>query len=62
MTRQDRLRKEARHRHLQDGSIIDHLARNFGSGGAGGPGRRIDGDAGLCEQFRKRWIGGLPEF
>jgi hypothetical protein len=62
MTRQDRLRKQARHQRLQDGSIIDHLARNFGPLKASGSGRRIDGDAGLCEQFRKRWIGGLPEF
>lgn len=62
MTRQDRLRKQARHQRLQDRSVIDHLAKSFTSGQMEASGRRIDADAGLCEQFRKRWTGGLPQF
>ena len=62
MTRQDRLRKQARHQRLQDSSIIDHLAKSFGVGQPNRPGRRIEADAGLSEQFRKRWTGGLPQF
>lgn len=62
MTRQDRLRKQARHQRMQDRSVIDHLAKNFGAGQPSRPGRRFDANSGLCEQFRKRWTGGLPQF
>ena len=62
MTKQDRLRKQARHQRLQDRSIIEHLAKSFAGGQPSRPGRRIDADAGLCDQFRKRWSGGLPQF
>jgi hypothetical protein len=62
MTKQDRLRKQARHQRLQDRSVIEHLAKNFAGGQPNRPGRRIDADAGLSDQFRKRWSGGLPQF
>lgn len=62
MTRQDRLRKQARHQRMHDRSIIDHLAKSFTAGQADRPVRRHDSDTGLCEQFRKRWTGGLPQF
>jgi hypothetical protein len=62
MTRQDRLRKQARHQRLQDGSVIEHLAKSFGGNKPSLAGRRIDSDAGLSEQFHKRWTGGLPQF
>jgi hypothetical protein len=62
MKRQERMRKLARHQALQDRSVIDHLAKTFGSGGVRSLGRRIDADAGLCEQIRKQWTGGLPQF
>jgi len=62
MTRQDRLRKQARHQRLQDRSVIEHLAKSFGGSQPSQAGRRIDADAGLSEQFRNRWTGGLPQF
>jgi hypothetical protein len=62
MTRQDRLRKQARHQRLHDHSVIDHLAKSFGSGQDDRPVRRLDADAGLCDQVRKQWTGGLPQF
>ena len=62
MKRQERIRKQARHQSLQDSSVIDHLAKSFGSGGANRQGRRVDADAGLVEQIRKQWTGGLPQF
>jgi hypothetical protein len=61
MKRQERLRKQARHQSLQDRSVIDHLAKSFSSRSSM-PGRRLDSDTGLCEQFRKQWTGGLPQF
>jgi hypothetical protein len=62
MKRQERLRKQARHQSIQDRSVIEHLAKSFSSSRSSLPGRRLDGDAGLCEQFRKQWTGGLPQF
>ena len=62
MKRQERIRKQARHQSLQDRSVIDHLAKSFGTAGGDRPGRRLDADAGLCEQIRKQWTGGLPQF
>jgi hypothetical protein len=62
MTRQDRLRKQARHQRLHDRSVIDHLAKSFSPSESSRPARRHDADTGLCEQFRKQWTGGLPQF
>jgi hypothetical protein len=62
MTRQDRLRKQARHQRLHDNSVIDHLAKSFGAGQDDRPVRRLDADAGICDQVRKQWTGGLPQF
>ena len=62
MTRQDRLRKQVRHQRLHDHSVIDHLAKSFGSGPEDRPVSRLDADAGLCDQVRKQWTGGLPQF
>jgi hypothetical protein len=61
MKRQERLRKQARHQSMQDRSVIDHLAKSFSSRSSM-PGRKLDSDATLCEQFRKQWTGGLPQF
>lgn len=61
MKRQDRLRQQARHQSIQDRSVIDHLAKSY-TGRSPIPGRRFDADAQLCEQIRKQWTGGLPQF
>jgi hypothetical protein len=62
MTRQDRLRKQARHQRLHDNSVIDHLAKSFGAGQDDRPVRRLDADAGIFDQVPKQWTGGLPQF
>jgi hypothetical protein len=62
MKRQERMRKQARHQSLQDRSVIEHLAKSFSATGTTRPGRRFDADAGLCDQIRKQWTGGLPQF
>jgi hypothetical protein len=56
------LRKQARHQRLHDNSVIDHLAKSFGAGQDDRPVRRLDADAGICDQVRKQWTGGLPQF
>jgi hypothetical protein len=47
---------------MHDHSVIDHLAKSFGSGREERPARRFDADSGLCDQMRKQWTGGLPQF